>query len=345
MPPTPLEAPSYVLWEITRTCNLRCVHCAASAGRPRLGELTSQEALRLCDDLAELGTAAVCLMGGEPLLRADWPQLAGRLRERHVEVGLITNGLAFDREVVRTVENLGICQVGTSLDAANAELHDRLRNRRGAHARAQTAIRLIRDMNLVYRTVITSVSGNNLGELPTLADWLAEHASGFTWMINISSCHDPQRFAWSQPLDERGFLEVARFIHHKRAELCGRLTVTATHDLGYFSRSMSDLHDFEWHGCVAGLETLGIRSNGDLVGCLVMDDSFVEANVRQRSVASLWGDPSAFAYNRRFSVDMLEGACRGCDKGKVCRGGCRDHAVSFTGSRFHYPFCLYRMER
>ncbi len=345
MSPTPLEAPSYVLWETTLACNFRCAHCAASAGRPREAELTTAEALDLCDQMATMGVPAVGLMGGEPLVRRDWTRIAERLRERGVEVGLITNGWLFNDRVAAEVERLGICQVAVSLDAANPDMHDRLRGKTGAFKRAVEAIRRIAGLPLAYKTVITSVSRTNLPELPAMADLLFDVAPGFTWMINVASCHDPGRFDPSNLLDEAGFLELTRFIAKKRRECRGRLDVTGTHDLGYFSTVFPDLHNFTWHGCVAGLETLGIRSNGDVTGCLVMDDSFIEDNVRRRPLAALWADPDAFAYNRRFRVDMLQGACRGCEHGDQCRGGCRDHAASFTGSMFDYPFCLHRLER
>lgn len=344
MSPRPRQSPAYVLWEITLACNLRCEHCAAAAGRPRPHELATAEALALCDALAALGVPAVCLLGGEPLVRRDWPLLAERLRGHGVAVGLITNGWAFDDRAAGTVARLGVCQVGVSLDAADPTLHDALRGRAGAHARACAALRRVAALDLPYRTVVTSVRRANLRALPALRDWLAENAPGFDWRVNVAGRHAGARFPAGAVLDEDGWLALARFVHDARAQLRGRLAVSATHDLGYFSRTL-DLHDFEWRGCVAGLETLGIRSDGDVVGCLVMDDSFVEGNVRERALAGLWADPEAFAYNRRFDPAWLEGACAGCDLGALCRGGCRDHAASFTGSRFAYPFCLHRRER
>lgn len=340
----PTDPPRYVIWEITRACNLRCHHCAVSAGRRRADELSTEEALEVCDELADLGVPAVSLMGGELLLRKDWETITARLRERGVEVGIITNGWKFDDDVERCVERLGVCQVGTSLDAARAEVHDRLRGRKGAHARALDTIQRIVEMPLAYRTVITSVSKSNISELPAMRDWLERNARGVTWMINIATCHDEARFESGSQLDADDVVELAKFIHRARAEPRDVVEVTATHDLGYFSRTLTDLYNFDWHGCVAGLETMGIRSNGDVTGCLVLDDSYIEANVRTRTLASLWGDPDAFAYNRCFTPDMLEGACRGCEHGEICRGGCRNMASSVTGSRFDYPYCLRRME-
>ncbi len=345
MPPKVPDAPSYVLWEITRACNLRCDHCAARAGVHRRDELDTEEALALCDDLATLGTPAVCLMGGEPLVRADWKQLATRLAERRVAVGLISNGWALDDELVAELPSLGVVQVGISLDAADGERHDRMRGRKGAHDRALAAIRRIAALAIPYRTVITSVRRGNLSELPGIADWLCKNAEGCTWMVNIASPHKETRARRDEFLAPEQFEEIACFVSTYREKLRGRLNVTATHDLGYFSKRYPDLHDFDWQGCVAGIETLGIRSNGDVTGCLVLDDSFIEGNVRTQPLAELWRDPTAFSYNRGFDPSWLRGICAGCEQGAVCRGGCRDHAVSFTGDRFAYPFCLHNEEQ
>jgi uncharacterized Fe-S cluster-containing radical SAM superfamily protein len=160
-----LPAPDYLLWEITLRCNFRCLHCAADAGRSRQGELTTREALSLCDRIAEMGIPSVALMGGEPLLRKDWPEIARRLRSHGVEVGLITNGFLFDRRACDRVLELGICQVGVSLDAASPEVHDRIRRVPGAHARAVRAIEAVGDLGIAYPTVITSINKLNFDEL------------------------------------------------------------------------------------------------------------------------------------------------------------------------------------
>ena len=146
-------------------------------------------------------------------------------------------------------------------------------------------------------------------------------------------------------VDTDDFISLTRFIAASRAELQGRLSVTATHCTGYYSQRFPDLHDFEWSGCQAGVSTLGLRSDGAVTGCLILPDPFIEGNVTQRSLSEIWRDPAAFAYNRRFSPDLLQGACRDCQWGERCRGGCRDASYAFTGNTFEMPFCLYRLER
>ena len=80
------------VWEFTLKCNLNCMHCGSSAGDARADELSTEEALTLCDDLKEAGCLGVALMGGEPFLRQDFPAVASRIKELGMELSVITNG-------------------------------------------------------------------------------------------------------------------------------------------------------------------------------------------------------------------------------------------------------------
>ena len=97
-------APRFCVWEITLRCNAACIHCGSSAGSPRPAELDSREALELCDDMAVLGVERVTLSGGEPLLRADWPDIAGRLRQwgKPSPTSILRSSLAFPPKTTRT---------------------------------------------------------------------------------------------------------------------------------------------------------------------------------------------------------------------------------------------------
>ena len=129
-------------------------------------------------------------------------------------------------------------------------------------------------------------------------------------------------------------------LHQLRAENLGKLDITGSHDLGYFSWKFPDITNFRWQGCRAGIDTLGIHSNGDVKGCLILPDRFIEGNVRETPIAQLWRDPDRFSLIRKFDESMLEGNCRECPFGAVCKGGCKDIAYSMTGSPYDFPYCL-----
>jgi len=337
--------PEYLLWEITLRCNLRCLHCAAGAGSPRRGELSTDEALDLCDRIAGLGVPSVALMGGEPLLRKDWRKIARRLRDRGIEVGLITNGLLFDEKAARDVLDLGICQVGVSLDGATAEVHEKQRGRTGSFDRTLRAIETVGELGIPYPTVITSVNRMNIGELPAMLRLLLGRPARWLWIVNFSSPHRMRGDDGGWALDEEGVLRLARFIHENRRRHAGRITLAGTHGLGYFSKRTADLHETPWEGCLAGRKALGIRSTGEVVGCLILPDRFVEGSVRDRPLEAIWNDGKAFAYARRPDRRKLRGKCRGCPHGARCAAGCTNVAWSFSGSIYEAPFCLFDVER
>ncbi|MBN1419802.1 MAG: radical SAM protein [Planctomycetes bacterium] len=343
-------SPEYVIWEVTRACNLRCRHCAAGAGRPAPDELSTREALGVVEELRAIGAPSVCLMGGEVFLREDWIEIAEALRAAGLAAGIITNGLLLDDAAIRRLEALGICQIGVSIDAARPKVHDGIRGARGAHEAAVRAIRAIRSLGfLSFRTIITSIHKRNIGELEGIRDLLLEESEGlegapFDWRLNIASPHAETRMRRDEAIGDADFLRLVRFIAENRPAIRDRIRLSGSHDLGYFSRRFPDLHDFCWEGCPAGLGTLGVTAEGNVKGCLILSDRFIDGNVRERPLRAIWRDPEAFAYNRRFRVEDLRGQCSGCPHGPVCRAGCRDHAEAFTGSPFEAPFCLFRME-
>lgn len=341
-----LPAPRYLLWELTLKCNCRCTHCAASGGHVRSEELSTEEALEVCGQIARLKVESVCLMGGEALLRPDWDLISLRLRELGVEaLGIVTNGIALGDENWRKLEILGFRQVVVSLDAMRPEIHDGRRRRKGAHAAALRVIREMENRPLAHRTVVTALDKNTMEELPAIRDFFLADAPSVSWSISYACPTPESRMSQEDTVDDGDFLNLVRFVANTRKEHEGRLKISGNHSVGYFSQRYPHLHDYLWQGCQAGISTLGIRSDGAVVGCLIMSDPFVEGNVRETDLGDIWRDPNRFAYNRRFDVSMLHGKCAGCVHGEICRGGCRESGYAFNRNPFEPPFCLYQMER
>jgi hypothetical protein len=136
----------------------------------------------------------------------------------------------------------------------------------------------------------------------------------------------------------------------------GPVKVGIGDSIGYYGPYDSQLRAVSWKGtrqrwggCQAGLYAIGVESNGGIKGCLSMqafrgsDDTFLEGNIRTRSMESIWRDPTAFAYNRNFSEDSLTGACRKCAHRAVCRGGAKCVAAASTQAISEDPYCYYRV--
>ncbi len=160
-----------VVWNVTRRCNLSCVHCYAQAGRTQSrGELSTEEGKRLLDDLSDYGVPVVLFSGGEPLLRPDLPDLARYAVRRGMRAVLSTNGTLITPETARLLQEIGLSYVGISLDGME-EIHDRFRGRPGAFAQALAGIRNCRQAGLKVGLRFT-INRLNYREIPAIFELL-----------------------------------------------------------------------------------------------------------------------------------------------------------------------------
>lgn len=104
-----------VVWNCTRTCNLKCVHCyAQSEGKLYEGEMTTEEGKAMIDDLAAFGAPVLLFSGGEPTIRPDMPELAQYAKERGMRVVISTNGTLITPELAKKMADVGLSYVGVS---------------------------------------------------------------------------------------------------------------------------------------------------------------------------------------------------------------------------------------
>lgn len=340
--------PKYCVWEITGHCNMRCLHCASDFddARPRGDELSLEEALDLCRQLAEMGCEKVVLSGGEALLRPDWARIAEALVGHGIHVSLISNGFALDEERARQIRRAGICRVALSLDGLE-DTHNHVRDNRWSYERVVRACGLLREEGLPVNFV-THVNRLNLRELPAMEVLVADLGAD-VWRLQLGS---PLGRLAEHPelvLHPADLPALADFVVAAKAR--GHVVVSVGNNIGYFSHHERALRstpnrqglDF-WCGCAAGCLNLGIEANGNVKGCLSLQaHRFVEGNVRERPLAEIWNRPGAFAFTREFRVDDLEGGCRECEYGEICRGGCAFMAFGATGSTHDNPYCLHRV--
>lgn len=329
--------------ELTLACNLRCAHCGSTAGRPRPGELTTAEFLRLVRDLRGIGCREMCLLGGEPFLRRDWFGIAEAVCAAGMDLVLITNGLLVTPSLVERLRRLPrLDRIGVSLDAATPEVHDRIRGRPGSFDAAWRAIRLLVEAGFEVGA-ITTVSRWNLGELPRLRDLLL--GRNVTWQIQTAT---PQggRFDRRLALAPRAYYRVGRFIADcRRRHTVDELPVAGAHGVGYCSSRLGPVGELpDWHGCAGGLATLGITSDGGVKPCLSQPDDRLVGNIRTRPLADIWADDSLFRRTRRFRIEMLRGFCRDCEHARTCRAGCPNVALAASGSDGDNPLCFHRIE-
>lgn len=125
-----------VVWNCTRTCNLKCVHCyAQSEAKQYEGEMTTEEAKVMIDDLAAFGAPVLLFSGGEPCLRHDLVELMQYAKDQGMRVVISTNGTMITPELARQFAEVGLSYVGVSLDGG-PETHDHFRGIKGSFDRA-----------------------------------------------------------------------------------------------------------------------------------------------------------------------------------------------------------------
>jgi radical SAM protein with 4Fe4S-binding SPASM domain len=338
LPPTspPTLPPHICVWEITLACDAACIHCGSSAGRPRKHELDTNEALDACAALAELGVREVTLSGGEPLVRPDWERIVAALVGHGLTVDLISNGLSLDGDKARRLAKSGIRHVSLSVDG-DGPVHDRLRGVPGAFARTMAAARALRQEGFKAGAV-TQVCRLNLDRLADLETALLEAGFG-AWQLQLTM--PLGRCARDLALAPAQVGQVVAFIVDDSRP--GRLPRYGADNIGWMSscepllRSVARPTDRVFLGCQAGLQVVGLTSDGTVRGCLSMPPAFDEGNLRARSLRDIWQDPSGFAYNR--APAPATGACRECAFVRVCRAGCKALAHAAGRGLGENPYC------
>ena len=331
-----------VVWEITLKCNINCLHCGSKADinkRPK--ELTTEEAIGLIEQLSDLKCRRVVLSGGEPFMRKDWPVLGQRIKDLGMRLGYISNGVALNDDSIDVLTHLKPNSLSFSLDGDNAKTHDYIRGKDGVFDHLVTTIEKLLDRGL-FVSIVSSIHKMNINELPGILNLLLDLGVP-AWQIQPTN---PQgRMPREMALNKKEFYSIAEFIAFSRQKYKNLIQISEADALGYFSKLSSDMALCNWNGCQAGLQIVGILSDGTIKGCLsLQDDKFNEGNVREMPLSEIWNDFNKFSYNRKFEPSMLQGICKDCKYGKICRGGCSEQAVSHTGSPHGSPFCLYDME-
>jgi radical SAM protein with 4Fe4S-binding SPASM domain len=227
--------------------------------------------------------------------------------------------------------------VGISLDGMR-ESHERIRGT-GTWDKAIEAIELLRGRK-IQTTVITTVSKLNFKDLPKLKDLLLK--KGVNWQMQIAMPFG--NFQKEFMLSKEEYYATALFIAKERIRnKFEDLPVVGAHCYGYYSKVLPGCR---WNGCQAGISSIGITSDGNIVGCLSMgNDRFIEGNVRQKSLVEIWNDQGTFAYNRRKELRKAGPNCRECKREPECGGGCNSVSYSLTGSFHNNPYCFLTIEK
>lgn len=345
--------PITCVWEVTMGCNMRCGHCGSSCAEPLPDELTTDEALNLCDQIAELGLKWITISGGEPLTRKDVPMLVERLASSGVAVNIITNGWLLGRETAQKLKESGISTVAISIDGT-PEVHNRIR-REGAFEHAREAFQTMEELG-IYTGAVTTITKQNIGILGDLKEELiGMGVKSWQVQLGLPMGNLQERPDWV--LDPAQMQDIIDFAYETAKE--GRIAIYLADCIGYYTKKEIEIKKIAyqtnlaalWDGCNAGIRGFGILQNGDILGCTsIRSKEFIEGNIKERSLREIWEDENNFLWRRQMTKDKLSGACKNCNYGSKCLGGCPNTRLTMNGDIYSenqycaYHFSLKKME-
>ncbi len=328
--------PHIVGWEITSYCNLKCPHCYSAASRRPRGELTTEECRRVIDSMAEIGVAMIGWTGGEPLLREDLEELTEYAGSKGIRSNITTNAVLLDRRRATRLAEVGMRAVQISLDGPTPELNRRMRGTSDDEFhRVIDAIRLCKSLNLrVHLATLlgreTLQSADDMIELGKREGVDAIRFCGFAPIGRGKRKDVKKRLEFTQDLHD-----LLRFIQKAQNDS----SIVMTFDVSFGPVPP----EYEFHKCIAGVETFYLKGNGDVYPCTaLLDREFRVGNLCERPLHEIWNAPEMAAVSG-FPTEEIRGSCRDCDNFSNCHGGCRGAALTQTGDiHGSTPLCLYR---
>jgi len=348
-----------VAWEITRTCNLFCAHCRASASDAQYsGELTTEECFQVIEEILEVGKPIIILTGGEPLVRQDIFQIAKYAVNRGLRVVVGSNGTLITREMADKLKQIPISRIAISVDFPLADLQNEFRGQVGAYEAAMIGIGNLGQagIDVQINSTITKMNIPYLDELLSLV--LRVGAVAFHPFMLVAAGRGKD--LTSEELSPEKYEEVLTWIYDRQMEMGDKVSIRPT-DVPHFQRvikqrqkgqatpviektNQTTSHHPANHvvrGCLAGTGFSFISHRGRVQGCGYLD---VEAgDLRKNSFSKIWADSSLFDHLRDLS--NLKGKCGLCEYKRIC-GGCRARAFEATGDCFEAePYCIYQPVR
>ena len=179
-------SPTLAVWAFTQACDQHCMACGPRSGKTLRNELSTDESLRLVDELAEMGVGEVVLIGGEAYLRPDFLLVIRAIRERGMRATMTTGGYGFTPQHIEAAAEAGLQLVSFSIDGL-ASTHDALRRREGSWARAFEGIAHVRRAGMAA-AANTQINRRTMGQIAELADLLGD-AGIVSWQMFLTIPH------------------------------------------------------------------------------------------------------------------------------------------------------------
>jgi 12,18-didecarboxysiroheme deacetylase len=329
-----------VVWNVTRRCNLKCVHCySRSEDLDYENELSFEEGKALIDDLAEFGSPVILFSGGEPLVRRDILDLIGYATDKGRRAVLSTNGTLITEALAGRLKELGLSYVGISLDGLE-EVHDSFRGVRGTFERVMRAIENCKGAGLKVGLRFT-INKRNYGEIDGVFDLVEKleipricfyhlvYAGRGTELVDEDLTHEQTRDVVDLIIDRTKRL-------HDNGMPVETLTVD-NHADGPYTYLRLKREDPDRAEQVLDLLKMNEGNNsGRGIGCVSWDgavhaDQFWRhhsfGNIRDKRFSKIWTNPDdEFLMKLKEKKKYVKGRCSRCRWLDICAGNFRVRA-------------------
>ncbi|MFD1037704.1 TIGR04053 family radical SAM/SPASM domain-containing protein [Virgibacillus byunsanensis] len=356
------ENPFIVIWELTRACELKCLHCRAEAQYHRdPRELTFEEGKKLIDDIYEMNNPMLVFTGGDPLMRPDVFEIAEYAVKKGVRVSITPSATPnVTKEAMQKAKDVGLSRWAFSIDGHSAEVHDHFRGTSGSFDLTMNAIKYLNELGMPLQ-INTVISRYNYEYLDEMAE-MVENLNCVLWSVfflvptgrgketdMISPVEHERVLQWLYKLSKRVPFDIKTTAaqHYRRVVIQNKMREKVATSEG----TNINYEDALMKGNTGMIDGLGrapkgVNDGNGFVFISHTGDVFPSGllpikagNVRQTPLAKIYRESEVFQNLR--NPDKYKGKCGVCEFRHVC-GGSRSRAYNVTGDYMESePYCVY----
>jgi radical SAM protein with 4Fe4S-binding SPASM domain len=324
--------PLIISWNVTRKCNLKCSHCYINAStddqkNELTDELTTEQAKKLMDQIAEVSSPMLILSGGEPLMRKDIFELIRYGTQKGIKMAMGSNGALIDAEVAAKLKDAGIKTVSISLDSTIPDKHDEFRGVKGSWQKSINAIKALKESGILVQvnTTLTQDNYNEIDDIMNLSEKMG--VENFHLFFLVTTGRGRKIADVSPAMYERMIQENLANTNRHRLNVrhsCAPQFMRIAKGMNIDMR--------QWiRGCIAGLYYCRIFPNGEVTPCPYLPIKL--GNVKEKAFKEIWFNSDVFKALR--NPDTLKGKCGACEYKILC-GGCRARAYGLSSDFIDY---------
>jgi heme b synthase len=346
------QLPRVLALELTRRCNLACIHCRATANDTApAGELSLKEYKDLFDNISSFSSPIVILTGGEPFLRHDLFEIASYASGLGLRVAVSTNGTMIDADKTRGLLQAGVGACSISIDGSNARIHDDFRQQKGAFKSSVDGMRILQEAGLKIQ-INSSITKRNMQDLDNIYRLVKQLGADAWHVFMLVPTGRGGETGTDELITSGDYERILSYIYEKDRDDDMEIKPTCAPQYYRILRQRAkedgipvDVAHFglnaRTRGCLAGMGFGFVSYEGEVFPCGYYPK--LAGNVRQTPFDKIWKESPLFQTLRNFK--KYEGYCGRCAFLKVC-GGCRARSYAITGNDMaEEPYCDYGEKR